>query len=121
MNTSQRYIASGSSTFSPSLKAGVGEVGDEHGVHLLERLLEVLRRIERAHLLRLQVVGVVVAGGQRVGAEHDAALHLGAEALAARLRSYISSRPVGARRAQAVADAVVARQVAATPRPGAIR
>ena len=36
----------------------------------------------RPHLLRLAVVGVVVAGGERVGAEHDPPLHLGAEALA---------------------------------------
>ena len=35
---------------------------------------------EGADLLRLAVVGVVVAGRQRVGAEHDAALDLGAEA-----------------------------------------
>ena len=37
-------------------------------------------RDEGADLLRLAVVGVVVAGGQRVGAEDDAALHLVAEA-----------------------------------------
>ena len=36
--------------------------------------------MQRAHLLGLAVVGVVVAGRQRVGAEHDPPLHLGAEA-----------------------------------------
>ncbi len=35
---------------------------------------------ERPHLLRLAVVGVVVAGGERIGAEQDAPLHLGPEA-----------------------------------------
>ena len=46
----------------------------------------------RAHLLRAAVVGVVVAAGQRVGAEHDAALDLGAEAVVARLACTSSSR-----------------------------
>src|SRR5690606_17934070 len=35
----------------------------------------------RTHLLRPDVVGVVVAGGEHVGADHHAALHLAAEAL----------------------------------------
>ena len=39
---------------------------------------------ERPDLLGLQVVGVVVAGRERVRAEHDAALDLGAEAPSAR-------------------------------------
>jgi len=50
---------------------------------------------ERADLQRLSVVGVVVAGRERVGAEHDAALHFVAEA-AVRVASIIavtSSRP----------------------------
>ena len=42
---------------------------------------------DAADLLRLEVVGVVVAGGERVGAEEDAALDLGAEALVARVTS----------------------------------
>ena len=48
-------------------------------VGLLERGGEVARD-QRAHLLRLAVVRLVVAGRQRVGADHDAPLHLGAEA-----------------------------------------
>ena len=51
---------------------------DQH-VDLLEGRREVVRD-EPAHLLRLAVVGVVVAARQRVGAEDDAALHLVAEA-----------------------------------------
>ena len=47
---------------------------------------------ERAHLLRLAVVRVVVAGRQRVGAEHDAPLHLGAEAGGARRRVHRGRR-----------------------------
>ena len=91
--TSLRYIASGSSTFSPILKATVGEVGADQHVEPLEGVVEVALD-ERAHLLRLQVVGVVVAGGERVRAEHDAALDLGAEALAraSRTSSITSSR-----------------------------
>ena len=76
---SLRYIASGSSSFSPSLNAVVGAVGDDQHVGLLERRLEVAAD-QRAHLLRLAVVGVVVAAGQGVGAEDDPALHLVAEA-----------------------------------------
>ena len=88
---SDRYIASGSSVFSPILKAGVGDVGPMIDVALRERLVEVVLD-EPADLQRLQVVGVLVAARQRVGAEHDAALDLGAEALAARLRQYMSIR-----------------------------
>ena len=76
---SLRYIASGSSIFSPSLNAVVGAAGRDEHVDLLERGVEVALD-ERAHLLRAAVVGVVVAGAQRVGAEDDAALDLGAEA-----------------------------------------
>ena len=51
---------------------------DQH-VDLLERRVEVPAD-QRAHLLRLAVVGVVVAARQRVRAEHDPALDLRAEA-----------------------------------------
>ena len=64
---------------------------------------------ERAHLLRLPVVGVVVPGGQRVGPEHDPALHLGTESRVPGARVHV--RDVLAVDAQAVADAVVAGQV----------
>ena len=39
------------------------------------------RRIKRAHLLRLPVVGVVVASRQCIGAKHDASLDLSTETL----------------------------------------
>ncbi len=62
----------------------------------------------------LQVVGVVVAGAQHVGAEHDAPLHLGAEARARACARYMSPSVLAAVAArEAVAHAVVARQVRA--------
>ncbi len=85
---------------------GGGGGGDE--IHLLEGALEVLLD-QGADLLGLVVVGVVVAGGQGVGAEHDAALDLGAELLATRVVEDIPHAVgLGAR---AVADAVEAGQV----------
>ena len=94
--------------FSPSSNAGVGDVARDQHVELLVHAVEVAAD-ERAHLLRLEVVGVVVAGRQRVGAEHDAPLHLGAEARVARRRVHV--RDVVAVDAEAVAHAVVAREV----------
>ena len=115
VKTSARYICSGSSTRSPIRKAGVGLVGIAIDVDAPANALLVVAPDQRAHLLRLQIVGVVVAGAQHVGAQHDAALDLGAEPCAAR-RAYIvrsSSPAAGSGCAKAVAHAVVARQVRA--------
>ena len=81
------------------------QVGEVHGERVLRLLAElegdgrrgradeevvvleggrVLLRDDGAHLLGLAVVGLVVAGRERVGADQDAALRLGAEALPAR-------------------------------------
>ena len=79
MHTSFMYMAIGSSIFAPRAKAVVGAVGAEQHVAATRRRGRRPRMSERADPLRLGVVGVVVAGGERVGAEHDAALHLGAE------------------------------------------
>ena len=57
----------------------VGAVGRDQHVDLRERRGEVALD-QRADLLRRAVVRVVVAAGQGVGAQHDPALHLGAEA-----------------------------------------
>ena len=66
---------------------------------------------ERPHALRTAVVLVVVAGRQRVGAQHDPPLDLGAEP--GRAGSLHRSAAVdGARRAHAVSHAVVAGEVA---------
>ena len=89
---SLRYIASGSSSFSPSWNAVVGAVGETSTSACSKAAVEVARD-QGAHLLRLAVVGVVVAAGQRVGAEDDAALHLVAEAgLAGRAHDVLGAR-----------------------------
>src|SRR5206468_6241784 len=62
-----RYIESGSFTFAPMGNATVGEVGVTC-IDFLEHAV-VLVFDERAHLLRLDVVRVVVPGRQRVRAE----------------------------------------------------
>ena len=85
-----------------------GRRGRQQHVELLVRAREVADD-ERAHPLRLAVVRVVVAGRQRVRAEHDAALHLGTEAGVARAR--VHRGDVVAVDAQAVAHAVVASEV----------
>ena len=64
---------------------------------------------QRPHPLGLRVVRVVVAGGQRVGAEHHPALDLGAEAR--RAGRGVHGCHVLAVDPQPVADAVVAGQV----------
>src|SRR5205814_10682614 len=77
-------------------------------VHLLEDA-DLLVLYERPNLLRLDVVGVVVAGRERVRAEDHPALDLRAEAFAA--GAAIRLEQVGSLDAQAVADAVVAGEV----------
>src|SRR5690606_37472829 len=54
---------------------------DDH-VHSVEFRHEIILD-HPTDLLRLQVVGIVIAGGQGVGAHHDTALYLVAEALGA--------------------------------------
>src|SRR5947209_6380424 len=63
----------------------------------------------RAHLLRLAIERVVVAGRERIRADHDATLRLVAEALVA--RALVHLEPLLRSRAEAVPDAVVAREV----------
>ena len=67
--------------------------------------------MQRAHPLRLSVVGVVVARAEHVGAHQNAPLHLGTEALPARRLVERAHVAVGGRHARAVAHAVVAGQV----------
>ena len=57
----------------PQRERGRRRRGRYQHVHGLIRRVEVARD-QRAHLLRLVVVGVVVAGRQRIGANHDAPL-----------------------------------------------
>ena len=108
-STSERYIASGSSVFAPSGKATVGEVGLTSRSNCSNAARELVAD-DRPHLLRLPVVGVVVARRERVGAEHDPALRLVAEAR--RRACARTSRGRRRRRhAEPVADAVVAGEV----------
>ena len=93
-----RYIASGSSVFSPSPKATDGEVGVTTKSTRGEGGGEVVGDLG-PHLLRLPVVGVVVAGGERVGAEHDPPLDLVAEALRPGLLVHLDQVAVAPRRA----------------------
>src|SRR5438093_5570078 len=64
---------------------------------------------QRAHLLRAQIVGVVVAGREHVSADHHPPAHFLAETLRARLLVHVDD--VAARNAQSVAHAIVAREV----------
>src|SRR5215217_5572446 len=66
---------------------------------------------DRAHLLRLAVVRLVVPRGERVRAKKDAPLRLVAEALVARALVHLRDVIVGDLGAVAVPHAVVAREV----------
>ncbi|OZB46500.1 MAG: hypothetical protein B7X42_08385 [Thiomonas sp. 14-66-4] len=88
--------------------SGRHRAGDD--VALAESLEEVFGD-EPADLLRLQVIGVVVAVRQHIGADEDAPLDLRAEALGAALRIHLGQVAV-VRRAVAVAHAVEAREIA---------
>ena len=93
------------------LEGGRGRGRSHQRVHLLEGADEVLIE-QRAHFLRLQVVGLVVTGAEHVGAEHDAPLDFRPEARAARGVVH-RLQTVGPGRAKGVAHTVVARQVGA--------
>ena len=115
-STSLRYIASGLSVFAPSGNATVGDVGLTSRSNCSSAARELVAD-DRPHLLRLAVVRVVVAGRERVRAEHDPALRLVAEPRVA--RAHRTAR--GRRRrldAQPVADAVVAGEVGRRLRRG---
>ena len=92
-----RYICTGSSDLAPRRNAAVGAVGPRITSHCREGPAEVVGD-QAAHLLRLEVVGVVVAVRQHVGADQDAPLDLGAEALGARLPVHVEQVGVLARR-----------------------
>ncbi len=76
--TSLRYMASGSSIFSPRRKAVVGAVGDTTTSASRKAAAKSLCD-ERADLLGRAVVGVVVAGRQGVGPQDDPPLDLRTE------------------------------------------
>ena len=88
---------------------GRGRDGGEEEIADLERAFEVPFD-QRPDALGLQVVRVVIARAERVGAEHDAALDLFAEALATSLRIHVQEIR-SAFGPEAVFDAVVPGQV----------
>ena len=82
VQASARYICTGSAIRAPNGKATVGDVGATRASKPgLPEQVEVALD-QRPDLLGLEVERVVVAGRQRVRAEHDPALDLGPEALA---------------------------------------
>src|SRR6266545_6762902 len=73
-----------------------------------EAILKILLD-QGADFLRAQIIGVVIAGGKHIGADHDAAADFVAKTLGAGVLVQFADRT--ARHAQAVAHAVVAREV----------
>ena len=69
--------------FSPCANAAEGAVGVNQRVHPRERLGEVAQD-QRTHLLRAQIVSVVIACRQHISADQDAPPHLGAESCRSR-------------------------------------
>ncbi len=81
----------------------------QHRVHALgETILEVFLD-QGAHLLRPQIISIVIAGRKHIGADHDAAANLGAKAFGAGVLIHLADR--AAVDPQAVAHAVIAREV----------
>ncbi len=107
---SLRYISTGSAPpFSPTPKAADGVAGVRIALTpLAKAVLEILLD-QGADLLRAQIIGVVIAGGEHIGADHDAAAHFVAKAFGAGVLVQFADRAAG--HAQAVAHAVVAREV----------
>ena len=80
----QVHLRPGRRSCAPMLERDVGAVGPTITSHVARTRAWKSSAISGARFCALQVVGVVVAVRQHVGADHDAALDLGAEALAAR-------------------------------------
>src|SRR5882724_13201618 len=89
-------------------KGGDGRSGRDDGVDLGEGIAEILSD-ERADFLALEVVGVVVAGGEDVGTKDDAPFHFGAETGAASFAVHAEESWIVC--AEAVADAVIAGEI----------
>ena len=95
----------------PQLESREGRNRRHDRIHLLKRVREIARD-QRAHLLRLQIVRVVIAVAKHVSAQHDAPFAFGAEALAARVAVHVRKR-LRVRRAVRITYAIVPRQVRA--------
>ena len=99
VNTSFKYISTGSAPpFSPRPKAADGVAGvSMASMPCAKALLEVALD-QRAHLLRAQIIGVVIAGRQHIGADHHAPAHLLAETFGARLLVHVGDVAASTRR-----------------------
>ena len=84
----------------------------DHGIVLVEDRVEVLLD-QRADLLRLHVVGIVVARRQRIRAQDNAPLHLAPKVFPTRTLVDIPERIARFAQSCGVFDPVVARQVGA--------
>ena len=93
------------------LEGGEGRDRGHNGIHLLKRIRKIARD-QGAHFLRFQVVRIIVSRTQHISAQHDAALTLGSEPLAACVAIHIGERVAG-RRAESVSNAIVAGQIGA--------
>ena len=82
--------------------------GRDDGIHFFKRLQKIVAD-ERADFLRAQIIRVVIAAAQNVGAQDDSPLHLSAKTRAA--RPAIKFNRVSAVHSRAIADAVEAREV----------
>src|SRR6185436_20636253 len=82
----------------------------DDGVHPFERLF-IVAPDQGSHLLRLQVIRVVVPGTENVGPQHDAALDLRPESLRARSPVHRDEIVVRSFDPQSETHSVVAREV----------
>ena len=68
---SARYMLSGSLVRSPSLNAGVGDVGQTIASTLLKGSCEILTD-QGSNLLGTQIISIIVTRTQHIGAKNDA-------------------------------------------------
>ena len=108
---SDRYIDSGSSIFSPIRNATVGLVGVRIRSTCSKAVLKILQD-QRSHFQRLQVIRIVVAGAQSIGAQQDAPLHFLPESVHPRFSIHVGE-PGLASLANPVSHPVVTRKVRA--------
>src|SRR5262249_53982151 len=92
----------------PELERRYGRCWRHDGVHFCKGIAEVLGN-QSPYFLSFEVVGVVIAGGQDIGTEHDAALYFRPETGSARLAVHAQERRLV--NPQAIPHAIVARQV----------
>ena len=117
VQVSEQVECTGSAVRAPSGKATLGEVGATRASNPAAHSRSKSCLISVRDLLRLEVERVVVAGRQRVRAQHDPALDLWPEALAPR-GEVVRKVVVPATNAVAEPDAVVAGEVGGRLRRG---